>query len=138
MVSRRRPKPDASASNLPGWAWALRLVYAENVARQKPPDPPVTRGRTDEEQVELAIWLWAMAQPLVGLDEAQAQAYASQFGLSVDTRPLAPDGHIMGEMYSAPHTIAVQYEKGRIGLVAVEGVWPNYWSNDPRVLASEG
>jgi hypothetical protein len=98
----------------------------------------VTRGRTDEEQVESAIWLWAIAQPLIGLNEAQAGAYASQFGLSVDTRPLAPDGHIMGEMYSAPQTIAVQYEDRRIARVAVEGVWPNYWSSDPRVLASEG
>ena len=114
--------------------WAARVAYGDRMLSVRPPRAPLPPSE-DEESAN-AAWLWAMAQPLVGLDRQQAQQFAEQFDLRVLERPISPNLMIYGEAYSAPGTIAVQYDDGDwrgpgrkppgIAVrVAVEGVWPN-------------
>ncbi len=106
--------------------WAHRVAYADLMSRLRPPSLPATRGPDVDEEARFAAWLWVMAQPLLGLDREQAGKLAEQFDLRLLERPIDPTMGIWGEAYSAPGTIAVQYDAAhRLARVAVEGVWPN-------------
>lgn len=107
---------------------AARVAYAEDMARHRPSPPPqaAQSGWTDEETAPLHLWLWAMAQPFLGLPRAEAAAFAERFSLSIDERPIGPSGAMYGELYSQPRTINLAYDDdGFVAQVAVEGIWPN-------------
>ena len=105
-----------------------RVGYYKSIAALKPPAPPPSRGRTKREAVALGVWLWAMAQPFVGLTRQQAAQLAERTKVLVRERPITPAGVIHGEMYSQPDVIFLQYdEAGLVERVAVEDIWPNYW-----------
>lgn len=114
-------------------AWDRRITYAERTARLRPARGPAPRNEQDE--AAFAMWLWAMAQPLRDLDRKQVDQFAEWFDLTVLERAVGPTIQIFGEAYSAPGSIAVQYDdvlrdagpkpRGVVVRVAVEGVWPN-------------
>jgi hypothetical protein len=107
---------------------AARVSYAEGLSRYRPAPPPPAekRGWTDDEELRFAVWLWAMAQPLLGMHKRQAATFAEQFDLFTNERPVGPTGMIWGEAYSQPRTVTLVYDEDEhVSQVAVERIWPN-------------